>query len=270
MEKLLSSKNTGNDVTISIKNVTIGEKRKTVISGPCSIENLDMMMTTSKKLKDIGVDILRGGAFKPRTSPYDFQGLEMEGLKILKTVSDELKMPVVSEIMDTRDIESSIQYLDIVQIGSRNMFNYSLLKEIGKYDIPVILKRGMSATIEEWLYAAEYILSEGNSKVILCERGIRTFETYTRNTLDLNSVVAIKQKYRLPVLVDPSHGTGLRELVRPMSRAAIIAGADGIMVESHIYPDNAISDARQTVSIECVSKIIKDTRLLEKYIDEFE
>lgn len=264
MEKLLVHKNSGLDFLVKVQNVIIGGKDKVIISGPCSVENYDNMHAIAKGLKKTGVHILRGGAFKPRTSPYDFQGLKEEGLKILKSVGNEFNMPIVTEVMDSKDIDLVLSYADMLQIGSRNMYNYSLLKEVGQLKTPILLKRGMSATLSEWLYAAEYILSYGNENVVLCERGIRTFETYTRNTLDLSSVVAIKQNYRVPVIVDPSHGTGRRELVETMSLASIAAGADGLMIESHITPDVAISDARQTVSIDSVNSIIKNVRKFDR------
>ncbi|MFD3157420.1 3-deoxy-7-phosphoheptulonate synthase [Haloimpatiens sp. FM7330] len=266
MKNLLVEKCSGENIKIKVGNVVIGGDKPVVISGPCSVENYDTMIEIAKQLKKIGVDILRGGAFKPRTSPYDFQGLGFEGLEILSKVGKEVDMPVVSEIMDTKDIEKSLEYLDIIQVGSRNMYNYSLLKELGKVKVPIVLKRGMSATISEWLYAAEYIMSCGNENVILCERGIRTFEKYTRNTLDLNAVAVIKQKYRLPIIVDPSHGTGLRELVPIMSISSITAGCDGLIIESHVYPDNAVSDARQTVSIKTVESIIENIKTYIKYL----
>lgn len=264
MNKLLVDKSSGETIKINIRDLIIGGDKKIIISGPCSVESYDIMKNIAFKLKDIGVNILRGGAFKPRTSPYDFQGLQYEGLKILKEVSKETNMPVATEIMDVRDIEKALDYIDIVQVGSRNMYNYTLLKELGKLDVPIILKRGMSATIQEWLYAAEYILLGGNNKVILCERGIRTFETYTRNTLDLNAVSIIKQNYRLPIIVDPSHGTGRRELVFNMSLASIAAGSDGLMIESHISPNEAISDSKQTISIDVLKDIIIKAKQLEK------
>lgn len=262
MDKLLVENTGGDSVAVQVKSVTIGGKEKVIISGPCAVEDYAIMLSIAKKLKELGVDIIRGGAFKPRTSPYSFQGLENEGLKILKKVGEEVGLPVVSEIMDTRDVEKCHNYIDMIQIGSRNMYNYSLLKEVGKTNMPILLKRGMSATIEEWLYAAEYIMAEGNSNVVLCERGIRTFETYTRNTLDLNAVAVIKEKYRLPIIVDPSHGTGIRELVPRMSLAAIITGADGLEIESHMMPDEAMSDAAQTVSMETLKNIIKNVKKL--------
>ena len=260
MEKLLVNKNSGLDLKVKVKNIIIGGDEKVIISGPCAVEDYENMYTIAKNLSEIGVHILRGGAFKPRTSPYDFQGLKEDGLKILKSVGNEFSMPIVTEVMDSKDIDLVLNYSDMLQIGSRNMYNYSLLKEVGKLKTPILLKRGMSATLSEWLYAAEYILSNGNENVVLCERGIRTFETYTRNTLDLNSVAVIKQNYRVPIIVDPSHGTGRRELVANMSLASIAAGADGLMIESHITPDNAVSDARQTVSMDTVNTIVKNMK----------
>lgn len=256
LKKLLVSKESGQCIKINVRGIEIGGKDKVVLSGPCSVENEDTMLRIAKKLKSIGVHILRGGAFKPRTSPYDFQGLEFEGLKILYDVGKTVDMPVVTEIMDTRDVEYAVDFTDIIQIGSRNMYNYSLLKEVSKTQKPILLKRGISATIKEWVNAAEYIISGGNSSIIMCERGIRTFEDYTRNTLDLNAVAVLKSKFRLPVIVDPSHGTGIRELVLPMALASIAAGADGVIIESHIKPECAISDAKQTVNMDMVEKII--------------
>lgn len=268
MENLLVDKKNGEDIEVKVGDKTIGGKEKIIISGPCAVENEDILFQIASKLSKIGIKILRGGAFKPRTSPYTFQGLQNEGLKIMRKVADEVKMSVVTEIMDIRDLDEALKYADIIQIGSRNMYNYPLLKEVGKTNKPVLLKRGMSATISEWIYAAEYIMAEGNSNIILCERGIRTFESYTRNTLDLNSVVVAKQKYRLPVIVDPSHGTGLRELVSSMSLAAIAAGADGLIIESHVSPDNSISDARQTISIEGLEQIVQKIKILEEVLNE--
>lgn len=263
MSILLSDKKSGEDIKVKVKNVVIGSTKKIIISGPCSVEDLETMVNIACELKNIGIDIIRGGAFKPRTSPYEFQGLREEGLKILKTAADEVGMPLVTEILDVRDLDIVLKYADMIQIGSRNMYNYTLLEEIGKQKTPVLLKRGMSATLREWIYAAEYVMKEGNMNVVLCERGIRTFENYTRNTLDLNSVSVIKQKYRLPVIVDPSHGTGLRELVFPMSLASIAAGADGLMIESHIEPDKSLTDARQTISMDVLKRIYEKVRLME-------
>lgn len=214
--------------------------------------------------------MIRAGAFKPRTSPYDFQGLGIDGLRILREVGDRFHLPVVSEIMDPRHIEASLPYVDMIQVGSRNMYNYTFLKELGKLKTPILLKRGISATVSEWLYAAEYILKEGNMNVVLCERGIRTFETYTRNTLDLNAVGVIKNNYRLPVIVDPSHGTGRRELVESMSYAGIAAGANGLIIESHICPDNSISDARQTINVNNLKKIIKKCIQIKEIVGDLQ
>lgn len=261
MKELLAHKQSGENITVDIKNSSIGGKDKVIISGPCAVEDFDTMLEIAKALKSIGVNILRGGAFKPRTSPYDFQGLEQRGLYILRDVGNLLDMPVSTEIMDTREVEKALDYVDIIQIGSRNMYNYSLLKEVGKTRVPIILKRGISATIKEWIYAAEYIMKEGNEKVILCERGIRTFESFTRNTLDLNAVAYIKQHYRLPVIVDPSHGTGLRELVPNMALAGIAAGADGLIIESHVEPEKSISDSRQTISIKQLKSILDKIKI---------
>lgn len=266
MKELLVDKRSGADIKVKVGDFQIGESKKVIISGPCTIETEEILSNIAINLKKVGVNILRGGAFKPRTSPYDFQGLQMDGLKILRNVGKENNMPTVSEILDPRDLEEALKYIDMIQIGSRNMYNYSLLKEVGKLKTPVLLKRGMSATISEWLYAAEYIMNEGNMNVVLCERGIRTYEGYTRNTLDLNSVAVVKENYRLPVIVDPSHGTGIRQIVPRMCIAALGSGADGLIIESHINPDNSISDAKQTVSIKTVENIIKKVRLIENII----
>ena len=265
MEKLIIDKKSGNDIIVEVRDVKIGGPCKIFISGPCSVEDQDTMFKIAAELKAIGVHIIRGGAFKPRTSPYDFQGLQEQGLKILKDAAASVKLPIVTEVVDVRDIELVLKYVDMIQVGARNMYNYSLLKELGRLKVPVLLKRGISATLKEWVYAAEYVVKEGNQKVVLCERGIRTFENYTRNTLDLNSVAVIKQKYRLPVLVDPSHGTGLRELVPGMSMAAVAAGADGLLIESHIYPEKSVSDARQTISMETLGEIYKKVKIYEGF-----
>ena len=228
-------------------------------AGPCSVEDLYTMRKIASELKAMGVDVLRGGAFKPRTSPYAFQGLKDEGLEILSIIKKEFDMVISTEILDMRDIEKAYDTVDIIQIGSRNMYNYVLLEEVGKLGKPVILKRGFSATVNEWINAAEYILNTGNDQVILCERGIRTFETTTRNTLDLNSVAYLDTYCRLPVIVDPSHGTGVRDLVKPMALAGIMAGADGLLIETHTDPDRACSDSQQTINMETLRQIIKNT-----------
>ncbi len=268
MKRILAEKNSGEKITVQVKDVIIGGDDLVFISGPCAVENYDKMIKIGRALKDQGAHMMRAGAFKPRTSPYDFQGLGIEGLKILKEVGNEFGLPVVSEVMDARDIEISLPYVDMIQVGSRNMYNYTFLKELGKLKVPVLLKRGISATVAEWIYAAEYVLKEGNNQVVLCERGVRTFETTTRNTLDLNSVAVIKENYRLPVIVDPSHGTGRRELVEAMSLAAVAAGADGLIIESHVNPDNSVSDARQTINVENLKKIINKSNTIKNILSE--
>ena len=209
-------------------------------------------------MRESGVDILRGGAFKPRTSPYDFQGLGRVGIDILCKIGNEMDMPVITEIMDVRELEYMIDRVDILQVGSRNMYNYPLLKELGRIDKPVLLKRGLSATIKEFLLSAEYIMLEGNEKVILCERGIRTYENYMRNTMDIASIALLKDMTHLPIIADPSHATGKRSLIEPLSRAAVAAGADGVLIEAHIKPDSAWSDGKQTINISALRNIIKN------------
>ncbi|MFH0883584.1 MAG: 3-deoxy-7-phosphoheptulonate synthase [bacterium] len=245
--KMVSREIHPDDTVVSIGGVPVGNGFFTVIAGPCAVESLDQMRETGHAVVAAGASALRGGAFKPRTSPYSFQGLGVEGLEILSQVSRELGVPTVTEVVEVGDIEAVEQHSDAFQVGARNMQNFRLLMELGQCRKPVLLKRGMAATIEDLLMAAEYILSQGNSNVILCERGIRTFETATRNTLDLNAVPFIKQRSHLPVLVDPSHGTGLRELVAPMSLAAAAAGADGLLIEVHRNPAQALSDGRQSL-----------------------
>lgn len=223
------------------------KKDKVIMAGPCAIESYDQLLKTAKFVKSQGANILRGGAFKPRTSPSSFKGLKEEGLEILKAVKEETKLAVITELMDVRDLEKLYAVSDIIQIGSRNMQNFSLLTEVGKQDKPVMLKRGIAATISEWIGAAEYIAQEGNQKIIMCERGIRTYNDYTRNTLDLAAVPIIQKETGLPVIVDPSHGTGVRELVKPMSLAAMACGADGLMIEVHPNPSEALSDGIQSL-----------------------
>ncbi|MFC1493124.1 3-deoxy-7-phosphoheptulonate synthase [candidate division KSB1 bacterium] len=235
------------DSVIKIGNVKIGGKEIVMIAGPCSVENEEQIESIAETVSKYGAKILRGGAFKPRTSPYSFQGLGEKGLKILRKAADNNGMLVVTEIMDFSQVELISKYADILQIGARNMQNFAMLREVGKVKKPVFLKRGMMSTIEEWLLSAEYIMSGGNTEVILCERGIRTFETYTRNTLDISAIPVAKKLSHLPVFVDPSHGTGRRDKVIPMGRAAIAAGADGIMVEVHNDPDRAMSDGAQSL-----------------------
>ncbi len=243
---------------IKINNVNIGGKDPVVIAGPCSVESEDQIQKAAHNAKKLGAQILRGGAFKPRTSPYSFQGLGEKGLRLLKKAGNYYGLPVVSEVMDTRDVDLVSKYVDILQIGSRNMQNFSLLKEVGRTQKPIILKRGMTATIEEWLMAAEYIAYENNRDIILCERGIRTFETYTRNTLDITAVPIVKSISNLPIIVDPSHGTGRKELILPMTKASLAAGADGIMVEIHPDPCQALSDGEQSLDFNEFNLLMKE------------
>ena len=250
---------------VKVDGVEIG-KDIVVMAGPCSVESKEQIIETAKAVKKAGAKILRGGAFKPRTSPYSFQGLGEGGLKLLKQAKEETGLPIITEVMDTRNVELVMKYADILQIGARNMQNYDLLKEVGKSKHPVLLKRGMSATINEWLMSAEYIMAEGNHNVILCERGIRTFETHTRNTLDLNAVPAIKELTHWPVSVDPSHGTGKYNLVAPMSKAAIAAGADGLLIEVHPNPEKSVSDADQTISTKRFEKLMGELKLIANAI----
>ena len=249
--------------SIKVGDVEIGEgKRPVVIAGPCAVENEDQIIKTAVAVKNMGADLLRGGAFKPRTGPHTFQGLKEEGLKLLKIAKKETGLPIVTEIMTPENVELVEEHADVLQVGARNMQNFDLLRELGRIKKPVLLKRGMSATIEEFLAAAEYIYAEGNSNVILCERGIRTFETATRNSLDLSVIPLINELSHLPVIIDPSHATGKRSLVPPMSKAAIVAGANGIMVEVHPEPDKALSDGPQSLTFEAFEKLMIDIRNL--------
>ncbi len=241
---------------VRVGNVVFGTNEAVIIAGPCAIENREQLFSTAQEVKAIGGKILRGGAYKPRTSPYSFQGLKEEGLKLLKEVSNETGLPVVTEVVSPEEVELVARYSQMLQIGARNMQNFSLLQEVGKTGIPVLLKRGIAATIEEWLMAAEYILKEGNDQVVLCERGIRTFETATRNTLDISAVPLIKEWSHLPVIVDPSHASGRRSLVLPLARAALAAGADGLMVEVHPDPEHALSDGPQSLNFAQFEKMI--------------
>lgn len=248
------------DTVIHVGGLTIGGDTVQVIAGPCAVENRDQILTTAKAVKASGATILRGGAFKPRTSPYSFQGLEEEGLKLLAEARQETGLLIVTEVVDPRDVALVASYADILQIGARNMQNFLLLKEAAKVDRPVMLKRGPSATFEEWIMAAEYLMSGGNYNVMFCERGIRTFESYTRNTLDLSAVPVLKSLSHLPVVVDPSHGTGRWDLVQPMSMAAIAAGADALMVEVHPEPAKAMSDGPQSLTLENFNALMEGLR----------
>lgn len=236
----------------------------TIIAGPCSVESYEQMERIGHFLDSLNIKFLRGGAFKPRTKPSSFQGLGFEGFKILKNIKDKYNFKVVSEVMDPRDVEEACDYIDIIQIGSRNMLNYSLLKEVGKANKPILLKRGMSSTIEEWIMAAEYIKVEGNRKIILCERGIRTFEDYTRNTLDLVSVPIIKSQTEYPIIVDPSHGTGRKELILPATKAALAIGANGVMVEIHPEPSKALSDGFQSLDFAQFKELVYEIEKIKK------
>jgi 3-deoxy-7-phosphoheptulonate synthase len=248
--KLASRETHPEDTVIELKGTKIGNGSLTIMAGPCSIENPEMMIETAKAVAAAGATVLRGGAFKPRTSPYSFQGLGVEGLRYLAAASAETGLPTITEVMEPGQVEVVVEHSDILQVGTRNMQNYSLLTAVGKAGKPVMLKRGYGATIEEWLMAAEYIIAAGQPNVILCERGIRTFETYTRNTLDLTAVPLLHHLTHLPVIVDPSHATGKRWLVRPMALAAVAAGADGIMVEVHPNPNEALSDGEQSLTFD--------------------
>jgi 3-deoxy-7-phosphoheptulonate synthase len=254
------------NTVISIRGKRIGGRRICVIAGPCSVEGREGLLEVAEKVKHSGASFIRGGAFKPRTSPYSFQGLGEEGLRYLREAREKTGLPVVTELMDPRDMEVIQKYADVIQVGARNMQNFRLLLEVGLGKKPVLLKRGLSATVKEWLMAAEYIMSNGNHNVILCERGIRTFETETRNTLDLSSVPVLKQLTHLPVVVDPSHGVGKWDLVAPMAKAAVAAGADGLMIEVHQNPKEALSDGEQSLSPDGFKKLMAELRPLAKAV----
>jgi len=253
---------------IDVNGSLIGGSTSTLIAGPCAVESEEQLFTIAEFLQSRGVRFLRGGAYKPRTSPYTFQGMKSEGLKLLKKVSNTYGMNVVTELMDISYLEEVYDYADVIQIGTRNMFNYKLLKELGKIDKPIMLKRGFSAKIEEWLQAAEYVLLGGNEKVILCERGIRTFEPDTRNTLDLGALSLVKELSHLPILSDPSQGTGKRSLVEPMTLASIAAGADGVMIETHHDPEHALSDGEQSLNFNQFDELLLKLRstFSEKFV----
>lgn len=250
------------NTVIDVNGHTIGGNKIAVIAGPCSVENKDQIALVANEVKKHGAGFLRGGAFKPRTSPYSFQGLKFEGLELLNEAKAKTGLPIVTEIMSPYDIETFIEKADIIQVGARNMQNFDLLKELGRINKPILLKRGLSATIEELLMSAEYIMAGGNEEVILCERGIRTFETYTRNTLDLSAIPVVKKLSHLPVIVDPSHASGYWHLVKPLAKAAIVAGADGLMIEVHNDPQHALSDGQQSVKPELFDEIMKSIKVL--------
>jgi 3-deoxy-7-phosphoheptulonate synthase len=262
----LASQETEHRTVVNVSGVEIG-RDFVVIAGPCSVESEKQILDTAMAVKAAGADMLRGGAFKPRTSPYSFQGLGIQGLKILQKAKKETGLPIVTEVVDPRDVSWVAEFADVLQIGTRNMQNFSLLKEVGGAGRPVLLKRGMYSTLEEWLNCAEYVLSEGNQDVILCERGIRTFETYTRNTLDLSAVPAIKELSHLPIIIDPTHSTGRISLIASMSMAAVAAGADGMIIEVHHKPQEALCDADQALTPAMFANLIKRLRPLKTFLN---
>jgi len=263
--KLVAARSDYSRSVIDVQGVKFGQDF-VVIAGPCSVETETQTIETAIAVKKAGAQMLRGGAFKPRTSPYAFQGLGLKGLKILDKAKKETGLPIVTEVVDTRDVSWVGEYADVLQIGARNMQNFSLLREVGKSGKPILLKRGMYSTLEEWLNCAEYILAEGNPNVILCERGIRTFETYTRNTLDLSMVPAVHKETHLPILVDPSHGTGILSMIEPMSLAALIAGANGLEIEVHIDPPSALSDKDQQLTVGQFERLMKKLEMTRTFM----
>ncbi|MCF7925075.1 MAG: 3-deoxy-7-phosphoheptulonate synthase [Candidatus Izimaplasma sp.] len=266
--KKVNRKLKNEDTLIKVKKVTIGGDNLTIMAGPCSVESKEQVDVIAKAVKESGAHILRGGAYKPRTSPYTFQGLGEDGLKILKDIGEKYDMPVVSELMDKDHIPLFLKYVDIFQIGARNMQNFALLKELGKLDKPIMLKRGFSNTIEEWLMSAEYIMAGGNENVILCERGIRTFEPYTRNTLDISTIPIVKKLSHLPVIIDPSHAAGHWDLVESLSMASIAGGADGLIIEVHHEPENALSDGAQSLKPKKFDDLMKKASNLTQVLDK--
>ena len=264
--KLVSREFQKENTIVEINGVKIGGNEIVVIAGPCSVENEEQLMKTAIEVKKAGAKLLRGGAYKPRSSPYSFQGMGEQGLKLLAKAREKTGLPIVTEIVDTADVPLLEKYIDVYQIGTRNMQNFALLKAVGKSKKPVLLKRGMSATMMDLLMSAEYIISEGNPNVILCERGIRTFCNHTRNTLDLNIVPVIKKETHLPIIVDPSHGTGKYDLVSPMSKASVACGADGLIIEVHPDPENALSDGDQSLTPENFAKMIRELKPIAKAV----
>ena len=251
-----------NDSIIDVNGRKIGGEKLAMIAGPCSVESEEQITFIAESVKELGANFLRGGAFKPRTSPYSFQGLKYDGLELLKLAREKTGLPIVTEIMSPYDIEIFERDVDVIQVGARNMQNFDLLNELGKINKPILLKRGLSATIEEWLMSAEYIMAGGNENVILCERGIRTFETYTRNTLDLSAIPAIKKLSHLPIIVDPSHATGKRFMISPLAKAAVAVGADGLIIEVHNNPEKALCDGPQSIRPNEYSELINDIKLI--------
>ncbi|KNZ68794.1 phospho-2-dehydro-3-deoxyheptonate aldolase [Thermincola ferriacetica] len=262
--KLVSREAKSDDTIIKIKNVEIGGNQVVIMAGPCAVESREQMMAAARAVKEAGARIFRGGAYKPRTSPYSFQGFEEKGLELMAEAAQQENLITITEVIDQQSAELAAQYIDILQIGTRNMQNFQLLKKVGQLKKPVLLKRGLSATIEEWLMAAEYIMAEGNYEVILCERGIRTFETYTRNTLDLTAVPVIKRLSHLPVVVDPSHATGDWKLVAPMAKGAVAVGADGLLIEVHPDPSKALCDGPQSLTPENFKNLVLELEPIAK------
>ncbi len=260
--KLVSREAKREDTVVSIRGVPVGGKHLAIVAGPCAVESEAQALEIGHLVKAAGANLYRGGAFKPRTSPYSFQGLGVPGLRILAKVREETGLPIVTEVLDTETAETVAEYADCLQIGARNMQNFSLLRKVGQMRKPVLLKRGMSATIEELLLSAEYLLSEGNYEVILCERGVRTFADHTRNTLDLAAIPYVRRISHLPILVDPSHGTGKRQKVLPLSRAAVACGADGLLIEVHAHPESALSDGPQSLLPDMFTELVREVRLL--------
>ena len=262
MTNKVSIQSQSQPTVIDINGVKIGNGHLAIIAGPCSVENEEQIIKTAKSVKKSGANFLRGGAFKPRTSPYSFNGLGLDGLKLLKLAKSETGLQIVTEIMHDKHLDTFVNDVDIIQVGARNMQNYDLLRELGKLKTPILLKRGLSATIDEWLSSAEYILSGGNPNVILCERGIRTYETKTRNTLDISAVPVIKKLSHLPIIVDPSHAVGYAQYVAPMAKAAIVSDADGLMIEVHNDPQNALSDGDQCLNLKEYENLMKSLKVL--------
>ena len=254
------------DTIVDVNGIKIGGNKIAVIAGPCSVESEEQIIGIAKEVKELGAGLLRGGAFKPRTSPYAFQGLKYEGLELLKKARQNTGLPIVTELMSQYDIEIFVENVDVIQVGARNMQNFDLLKELGKTNKPILLKRGLSATIEEWLMSAEYIMAGGNENVILCERGIRTFENYTRNTLDLSAVPAVKNLSHLPVVIDPSHATGKYWMVEPLAKAAVAVGADGLIIEVHNDPSHALCDGPQSIKPERFGKLMKELKAIAEAV----
>lgn len=266
--KKVNRKFNAEDTVIDVNGVKIGGENVVVMGGPCSIESREQLEIIAAAVKESGATILRGGAFKPRTSPYSYQGMGVEGLKLLKEIGNKYGMPVISELMSADYIDEFCEYVDIIQIGARNMQNFSLLKQLGKIDKPILLKRGFSNTIEEWLMSAEYIMAGGNNKVILCERGIRTFEPYTRNTLDISTVPIVKKLSHLPVVIDPSHAAGKWDLVESLSLASIAAGADGLIIEVHHEPENAMSDGAQSLKPKKFNELMRRSKIIAEAMNK--